>query len=105
MARPNPKWVWDNDPSCFFLNENNTNTWIEYSKGVSTAVFRFVQNDEAHSDPIIFDKTRNLFAKIGDRKAVFGFDTIESLNDTKFYVLGKWITKPAPDPKSLFRIF
>ena len=76
----------------YFLNEKNSDTWTEYSKGKKTATFNFVLFDDM--DPVIFDKSRNIYAKVCDRKTVFAFDSMDNFIEEKFYVFGRWHIKP-----------
>ena len=95
------KWVWEEEASHFLLNEKNSYVWSEYSNQNKLNEFEFILFDGTH--PIIFDRSRNLYAKVKEKRLVFGKDTIESLIEEKNVenvVLGHWQIRPSTELSS-----
>ena len=80
------------------MNEKSSYVWSEYSNSNKINEFEFILFDGAH--PIIYDRSRNLYAKIKEKRIVFGKDTIESLIEEKNVegvVQGHWQIRPSTE--------
>lgn len=97
MTILNAKWVCKFNPSNFIVNERNSQIWVEFCQGIKKFEYELVSHDD--SGIILFDNKRNLYAKIGDLKAVFGIGSVENLNYERFFTLGHWVIKPTNNLK------
>ena len=80
--------MFDENPTNFFLKNESTNIWTEYKDREPKSIYEFVQLNQ--SDPIVFSKAMEIYAKIGDHQVVFSFNGIEGLADMDIIETGGW---------------
>lgn len=71
----NAKWMWKGDTNHYLLNNKAGDSWDEYDDGK----VKFTYNLLSYSDdnPILFDDSRGVFAKLTESKIIFGFNLDE----------------------------
>lgn len=90
------KWIWENDPNHYLVNQENSNKWYEVKNGLIENEYKHVRYEK--SNPVIYDENHNIYIKVFD-KVIISLDDTEDIDSEEEIANGHWEIKPSVGSK------